>query len=146
MYTATGSLATWTAAGDIVEINAPADGIVVIHSVQVTQSTSETDDSTEIRISRFSVSGTGGATPTANPMEVGTAAFGGTIEEGSTADASGTEAELYSEGISLLAGFQKIWTPDMRPIIPPSGRIVVKTITAVASVTINYVVEFEEIG
>ena len=54
MYTATGSLATWTAAGDIVEINAPADGIVVIHSVQVTQSTSETDDSTEIRISRFS--------------------------------------------------------------------------------------------
>ena len=55
-------------------------------------------------------------------------------------------AELYSEGISLLAGFQKIWTPDMRPIIPPSGRIVVKTITAVASVTINYVVEFEEIG
>jgi len=146
MYTATGSLATWTAAGDIVEINAPADGIVIIHSVQVTQSTSETDDSTEIRISRFVTSGTGGATPTANPMEVGSPAFGGTIEEGSTVDASGTEAELYSEGISLLAGFQKIWTPDMRPIIPPSGRIVVKTIVAVTSVTINYVVEFEEIG
>ena len=50
------------------------------------------------------------------------------------------------EGISMLAGFNKIWTPEMRPIIPISGRIVVKTIAAVSSVTIVYTVEFEEIG
>ncbi len=146
MYTVTGQIATWTAAGDIVEINAPATEIVILHSVQVTQSTSEVDDSTEIRISRFATSGSGGATPTANPMEVGDPAFGGTIEEANTTDASGTETELYSEGISLLAGFQKIWTPEMRPVIPPSGRIVVKTIVAVASITLNYVIEFEEVG
>ena len=146
MYTASGDIAAFATAGDIIEINASSNEVVKLYSVEVSQSTTEVDDSTEIRISRFATSGTGGGTPVASPSEVGDAAFGGTLEEASTVDASGTETILISRGISLLAGFSKIWLPEIRPVISPSARIVVKTIGDITSVTLHWELEFEEIG
>ena len=145
MYTAVAS-STQAVAGDIMEIAAPSDAIVVLHSVQVSMSDSETDDSTEIDISRWATSGSGGSTPTASPMELSDAAFAGAVEAFNTTDASSTQTKLYSEGISMLAGFQKIWTPEMRPIIPPSGIVVVKFTADITSITMKVTVEFEEIG
>jgi len=145
-YTAVGQVASWTLAGDIVAIECASDAYVVLHSVLVTQSTTETDDSTEIMISRFATVGSGGSTPTANPMDTLDNAFGGVIREADTTDASGAETEIYGEGVSLLAGFHKVWTPEMRPTIPPSGRLVVSTNSTVSSVTLVYTLEFVEFG
>ena len=145
MYTAVAS-STQAVAGDIMEISAPSDAIVILHSVQVSMSDSETDDSTEIDISRWATSGSGGSTITASPMELSDTAFAGAVEAFNITDASSTQTRLYSEGISMLAGFQKIWTPEMRPIIPPSGILVVKFTADITSITMKVTVEFEEIG
>jgi len=144
MYSARASSAQATA-GDIISVEAPATGMAILHSVVVSQASSEVDDSTEIRISRFATVGSGGSVITASPVQVGHAASGVVVRAFDTVDASGTETELYSEGISLLAGFQKIWTPQARPLIPPSGRIVVKFIGDITSVTMHVAVEYEEL-
>jgi len=144
-YIASGDIATWTAAGDIVELIAPSTAIVIVHALWLHQSTSETDDSTSLLLSRVGTSGSGGGSITPTPTEVGDSAFGGTVEEGNTTDSSGNTV-LYNWGISLLAGFEKIWTPELRPVISPSGAIVLTTGDAVSEVTLEWGIEFEEIG
>lgn len=145
MYVASGDLPTWTAAGDVVELIAPADAIVVLHRLTLQQSTSETDDSTSVLLSRVGTSGSGGGAITATPLQVGDAAFGGTIEEGNTTDSTGNTV-LYNWGMSVLAGLDVIWTPETRPIISPSAALVVTTGDALSSVTLEWTLEFEEIG
>ena len=144
IYSAVAS-AVQTTAGDILSIEAPATGIIILHSISVSQSTSESDDSTEIDISRWATAGSGGGAVTPSPVQVGHAASGATVRSFDTTDASSTQTRLLSEGISLLAGFQKIWTPSARPVIPPSGRIVVSFTLDISSVTLKVTAEFEEI-
>jgi len=141
-----GRLAAFTGAGDIVEIAAPTDAIVKIHTVHVSNADTEVDDSTEIKVSKRATSGTGGATPTAAKVETGSRAFGGTVEEASTVDASSTETFVWSEGMSTLAGFTKIWTPELRPVLSPSEIIVLNMVDSITAQAIVYVIEFEEIG
>lgn len=136
---------TQSVAGDILSIEAPATGMCVLHSITVTQSTSETDDSTLIDISRWATVGSGGAAITPAPMLVGSAASAIVVRAFDTVDASGAQTKLLLEGISLLAGFSKIWTPEARPNIPPSGRIVTKFIGDVTAVTMVVTAEFEEL-
>ena len=144
-YVASGDIATWTAAGDIVELIAPSDAVVVLHSLSLHQSTSETDDSTSLLLSRVGTSGSGGGAITPRPLQVGDAAFGGTCEEANTTDSTGNTV-LYNWGWSALAGFDKIWTPETRPVISPSGALVLSTGDALTSVTLEWMLEFEEIG
>ena len=61
-YVASGDLATWTAAGDIVELIAPSDAVVVLHALSLHQSTTEVDDSCSLILSRVGTSGSGGGT------------------------------------------------------------------------------------
>jgi hypothetical protein len=144
-YVASGDLATWTAAGDIVELIAPSDAVIVLHALSLHQSTSEVDDSCSLILSRVGTSGSGGGAITSRPMEAGDAAFGGTCEEGNTTDSTGNTV-LNNWGFSTLAGFDKIWTPEMRPVISPSAALVLLTGEALSSVTLEWSLEFEEIG
>jgi hypothetical protein len=144
IYTVVASSAQ-AVAGDILELIAPATGMVKLREVVVTQSASETDDSTEIKIARRVTSGSGGATPTPEPSSLGHAASSVVAEAFNTTDATGTENILWREGISTLAGFSKIWTPDGRPTIPPSGRIVVSFVGDITSATMIVSAEFEEL-
>jgi hypothetical protein len=144
IYTVVAS-STQAVAGDILELVAPATGMFKLREVTVTQSNSETDDSTEIKISRRVTSGSGGGTPTPEPVNAGHAASAVVAETFNTTDASGTENILLREGISTLAGFHKIWMPDSRPAIPPSGRVVVSFVGDVTSTTMIVFAEFEEI-
>lgn len=145
MYVLSNILSGVTAANHIAEIGAQANRSVIIHSVSVSQNNSETDDSTEIQLGRYTSGGTG-TTVTAIPSDKGDSAFAGVCKDNHTVDlVSGIEL-LYRKGISLLAGYDKIWTPAARPVIRGGEFFAIKIAIAVASVDINYEIEFEELG
>jgi hypothetical protein len=146
MYTVVHNGAFGTAAGDLLQIVAGTTETVILHSLAITGQT-ETDDSNEVIISRFSIDGSGGTALNANPLSVKDAADSATILGFPTTDASGTETILYREGFSVLSGYQKIWTPEMRPVIDPTDTLVVRlSIAWTADPTLSVTCEFEEIG
>lgn len=149
MYAAVFEEVAATAAQDLFEINAPSDAVVVLHSLHLSQSSDAGDAQSEqlaILIHRASTSGSGGSTVTATPLNVGDAAFGGTVEANNTTQ--GTEGTfVHSEAFNVMAGISIVWTPETRPVLSPSGRIVIEMQTTPAdSLTLNGTVYFEEIG
>lgn len=149
MYSATFEEVAVTAAQDLFEINAPSDAVVVVHAVHVSQSSDAGDAQSEqlnVLIHRGSTSGSGGSTPTAAPLSLGDPAFGGTVEANNTSQSTeGTQ--LHSETFNVMAGLSIIWTPETRPVISPSGRLIIELQTAPAdSLTMSGTVYFEEVG
>lgn len=149
MYAASFELVAATAAQDLFEINAPADAVVVVHGFWLSQSSDVGDAASEmlnILMHRGSTSGSGGSTPTAAPLEVGTPAFGGTVEANNTTQS--TEGTILgSWDWHIAAGLQVIFTPEMRPVISPSGRLIIEMQSTPAdSLTVSGTVVFEEIG
>lgn len=149
IYSATFEEVAVTAAQDLIEIVAPSDAVVVIHSVSISQSTEAGDAQSEmlnLLYHRGSTSGSGGTTVTPAPMNAGDAAFGGTCEANNTTQ--GTEGTiLRAENFNVLAGY--IWqpTPEERMVVSPSSRLIIELQTAPAdSVTMSGTVVFEEIG
>jgi len=149
MYTAVFEQVAVAAAQDLFEVNAPADAVVVVHRVVIAQSSDAGDSEAEmlpILIHRGSTSGSGGSTPTPAPLEMGDAAFGGTVEANNTTQSTeGTQ--IHAESFHIAAGFDFHPTPECRPVISPSGRLVVELQGAPAdSLTMDGTIVFEEIG
>ncbi len=134
-----------SAAKDLLRLSAPADAVVVVHEVTVSQEASETSEQVAIQLQRASTDGTGtSATP--RPMEVGSTAFGGTAVVNLTADTTPGDI-LRREAANLLSGYKYLPTPETRPVISPSGRFVVRLEDAPAAArTMSVEVIFEEIG
>lgn len=149
MYSATFEEVAVTVPQDLFEINAPADAIVVVHGLVISQSTEAGDAASEqlnILIHRGSTSGSAGSTPTATPMEVGDAAFGGTVEANNTTQST-EGVQVHAENFNVMAGLALWWTPETRPVISPSGRLIVELqSTPTDSITMSGTVYFEEIG
>jgi hypothetical protein len=143
IYYATSDIASFTS-GDIIEIAAPSDAVVAIHSLHVGAQT-EINDSSVLRLMRATGSGSGGGAITARPREVGDSAFGGTLEEANSTPAS-TLTELLRWRFSTLVGVDVIFTPETRPIISPSGILVLNMEDALTAVTLEWTLVFEEIG
>ena len=138
-----------TAAQDLFEVVAPADGAVIIHSVTITQSSDAGDAQAEmlpILIHRGTATGTGGTTVTPSPMSLGDSAFGGVVEANNTTQsAEGTF--LHAEGFNVQIGFFYLPPPEDRVEISPSALFIVELQTAPSdSLTMNGTVVFEEIG
>ena len=147
MYVLSNTLTTVTAANTMFEIGAATNTVVVIHRLGFTQSTSETDDSALISYGTYTASGTGtNIAANVEALDPGDAAFGGTAEDNHTVDLATGEIVLGREGISLLAGYQRIFTPEERPVVPGGGFFGFNLDSAIASVTIAYECVFEEIG
>ena len=151
MYTAVFEGVTVSAAQDFFEIVAPADAIVVLHAVYITQ-TSDVGDSAEEMLSCViqtgaTTTGSGGSTPTPS-ANLGTAAFGGTVEANNTTEASaGTILNRHRESFNIRAGWIYIPTPEMRFELSPSARMTVNLITVPADdLTMDGPVYFEAIG
>lgn len=149
MYSATFEEVAVTAVQDLFEINAPADAVVVLHGLIISQSSDAGDSESEqlnVLIHLGSTTGSGGTTPTARPMELGDAAFGGTVEANNTTQS--TEGTfIHAESFNVMAGLQIWWTPETRPVVSPSDRIIIELQTAPAdSLTMSGTVYFEEIG
>jgi hypothetical protein len=147
MYVLSNTIAAFTGPKTVFELGALTNTILVVHRIGLSQSTSETDDSTLITFGTYTASGTG--TPvTANveALDAGSAAYGGTAEDNHTVDITTGASILGREGISLLAGYQKIFTPEERPIVSGAGFFALNLTAAITAVTIAYEVVFEEIG
>ena len=146
MYSAVFEEVAVAAAEDLFEINAAADSVVVIHGFEISQSSDTDSEQLNLLVHRGTTSGSVGAAPTARPLEMGDAAFGGTVETNNTTQ--GTEGtHLHSASFNVLNGYIWIPTPECRPVISPSGRIIIELQTAPAdALTMSGTVYFEEIG
>ena len=152
IYTAQFNGVAVAAQQDLFEIVAPADAIVVIHDLEISQLSDVKDAEEEMLLllmkSGSTTSGSGGSAPTAIPKELGDAAFGGTVEANNTTKASvGTIVTHYAWHWNVRVPFQKIWTPETRPILSPSRRGTIELATTPAdSITMGGTITFEEIG
>lgn len=151
MYSASFSAVSVSAAQDFFELQAPATCVVVLHSVDITQDVAETSEQLPVSIIRVPAtitSGSGGSSVT--PVQIhATAAAGTTVEANNTsvATTSGTLLTIDRRGDNMLNGWHWLWTPESRPVIAPSGMIVVRLGTAPAgATTMSGTVIFEEIG
>lgn len=149
MYSAVFNRVAVTAVQDFFEINAPSSAAVILHALFISQDSDAGDAQSEqlnILIHRGSSTGSGGSTPTARPMRPNDAAFGGSVEANNTTQS--TEGNiLHCESFNVAAGLQLIWTPEMRPVIEPSGRLIIELQTAPAdSLTMSGTVYFESVS
>ena len=155
-YTVAFKAVAATAQQDLFEILAPADAVVVIHEWEMSQST-EVGDAQEEQLQLTTnrgigavTSGSGGSTATAQPVEDGDAAFGGTVEINNTtkmAAGSGSLEELEPFAWNVRQPLRQIYTPETRPVISPSNRWTLELETTPAdSITMSGKVIMEEIG
>ena len=134
---------------DLVEITAPADAVVILHSVYVGQSTEEGDAAAEmlpINIVRYATGGSGGTLGTENPHEVGFPAAGGAVEFNNTTQGT-TATLLLADAFNVQAGWQYRPTPEERIVVSPSGVLAVELPVAPAdAMNANITITWEEIG
>lgn len=149
MYSVTFEEVAVTAVQDLFEVVAPADSAVAICGLVISQSSDAGDSASEqlnVLIHRGSTSGSGGSAATPAPMNLGDAAFGGTCEVNNTSQSTeGTQ--LHAECFNIMAGLALWWPPECRPMVSPSGRVIVELQTAPAdSLTMSGTLYIEEIG
>lgn len=141
---------------DFFELLAPSDCVVIIHQIQITQS-SDMGDANEEGLSVLMkrgvgsvTSGSGGTTPTPAKLQSGFAAAGSTLEANNTtkmATGSGTITTLWSDVWNIRGPWLYLPTPEQRIVLSPSERLTVELGTTPAdSITINGVIVFEELG
>jgi hypothetical protein len=152
MYTAQFTSVAVTAAQDLFEIVAPADAVVEIHEICISQS-SDVGDAAEEGLSVLwksgaTVSGSGGSSVTPEPLEFGNPAFGGTCEANNTTQANtGTIVTHHAWNWNIRIPMQVIFTPETRPILSPSRRATLELVAAPAdSLTMSGYIVFREIG
>jgi len=155
-YSAHFQAVTVTAQQDFFEILAPTDSVVLVHAIEIEQSTEVGDAQEEmlqILLKRgvgSVTSGSGGTTPTAQPVEDGDTAFGGTVEANNTtrmATGSGSIEQLASWSWNERVPFNKTFIPELRPNISPGNRLTIELATTPAdTMNISGTVWFEEVG
>jgi hypothetical protein len=152
IYTAVFNNVAVTAVQDLFELVAPADSIVVLHDIHISQNSDVADAAEEIlRIeltSGHTTSGSGGSAVTPVAAQLQDSAFGGSCEVNNTTQASaGTIVTHYVWNFNIRAGFDKIFTPETRPVIAPSRRMCLELPAQPAdSLTMSGSITFEEIG
>ena len=151
IYTAVFSAVAVTAAQDLFELVAPSDSIVVIHELDISQTSDVGDAAEELLLitckSGATTSGSGGSSVTPVPKNFGDAAFGGTCEaNNTTVAADGTIVTHRVTAWNVRAPLSIIWTPETRPILSPSRRWVVSIPAPADSLTMHGTLVFEEIG
>jgi hypothetical protein len=149
-YTAALDALSVSAVCELFNVIAPADAVVAIHEVSITQDAGETSEQLPVRIFRTATDQSAkGSANTPSPLEVGDAAFGGTVRTNVlTAETFATETTmLFCQSQNVLNGWHWLWTPETRPILSPSGKLCVKLDAApAAALTFSGYVVVEEIG
>lgn len=145
IYTALMPGVSISAAKDLMRLSASSGQILVIHQCDVTQQQSETDEQLEIILQRASADGTGTTTTIVPHME-GDPTFGGTCVHDLTADTT-AGAILHREGWNIKSGFFWLPPPELRVVVAPSARFVVRlNVAPAAAITVNARIVFEVIG
>ena len=154
IYTAQFNGVAATAQQDLFEIIAPSTAIVVIHDLYLGQTT-ELGDAAEEQLlllmkSGQTAGGGFGTSPAKVPLLFGDAASGATVAANNTTKA--TAGTIVTHGgfppiWNIRVPFEKIWTPECRPILAPSRRWTFELATTPAdSITLSGSITWEEIG
>jgi hypothetical protein len=153
MYAAAFESAVVAAACDLFEVRAPSNAVVVIHSIVIGQSSDAGDAQAEmlpITVKRATASGSGGSTATPAKLQTGLAAAGSTVEYVNTTRAnagSPSGTPMIADTFNAQGGWQKVFTPEERPVLSPGEGIVVGLEAAPAdALTMSGTIVFEEIG
>ena len=137
----------------MITITCPADAVTKLRSIDVSQSTHETAEMYDIEVLRATADGTGGDTPTPEPVESGDAAFGGTVRTGPAGEPTYTADEpLFKKAWNSVLGLSKVWREDEMPTLSPAGagntilgvRVILKAAMTTCVVQVN--AQFEEVG
>lgn len=144
IYSLSGNSTAVTAA-TVFEIGAATNTVILIHRIAYTNASSEADDSARVSYGLYTATGTGTAA-NANVLDPGDAADSATCKDLHTVDIATGEVILGQEGISILAGYQKIFLPSERPVIPGGSFFGFNLDDAITSTTMAYECIFEEIG
>jgi len=151
-YTASFSAVTVSALQDVFEVNAPADAVVIIHKIVLGQSSDYGDSAAEglevILSKATGTAGSGGSTITARPHQLGSAAFGGTVERNNTTQA-GTTIEIHADTFNIQAGWYYSPDPekDEEIVLSPSEVFVVELpVAPTDAITMSGSITLEEIG
>jgi len=129
-------------------ITAPANRIVRIKRVRVTQSTHNTSEQVALAAKRCSVAGSGGSAKTPVPLEANGGAAGATAESGPTTEPTYTGDELLALNWNALVGRDLVLGPGEEIVLPPSGIIGFYIVHPAGATTLTPSVEitFEELG
>ena len=151
IYTASFENISITAAQDLFELLTPADAAIVLHEIGFEQSSDIDSEQLRFSLNRVTgapTSGSGGGTVTPTPAIPGAAAAGSVVERNNTTRLSGgTSVSLLPGGFNVLEGRRFVWTPETRPEIAPSTRLVMGLETAPAdAITGQGWLIFEEVG
>jgi len=150
MYTANMSSIAIAAASELFFIEAPADLVIRIHEIKITQDASETSEQLPLKIYRTATDqGAVGTEVVPAPLSVGDAASTALIRSAIlVADTFATPGVmLLAESQNMLNGFHILPTPETRIDISPGAYLVIKLDAApAASLNISGYVVFEEIG
>jgi hypothetical protein len=137
-----------TAAGkEIAHILSGSSAVTVLHEVVIGVRSSDSQMAC-FSICHAGTTGAPGSTVAVSPLQIGDAAFGGAVYAVAATNATGL-TYIHRETVNQLNGFHYLPPPELRPIIKPSGHIVIRRETSVVGSTdiaydINCV--FEEIG
>jgi hypothetical protein len=152
IYTVQFSGVAVTAQQDFFEVNVAATKAVRVLEIHLSQST-EVGDAMEEGLSVLmksgaTSSGTGGTTPTAVPLELGDAAYAGTVEVNNTTKATGGTIVTHAAwNWNVRVPFDVYFPPDARKVIAPSGRLTVELGTTPGdSITASGYMVIEELG
>lgn len=152
LYTVPFAAVAVTAQQDLFELTAPADAVVLIHQIQLSQST-EVGDAQEEGLSLLfkrgaTTSGSGGSAPTPSPVDFGYAAAGSAAEVNNTTKASaGTIVTMVADNWNVRSQYLWLPTPELRITLSPSQRFTLELATTPAdSITMSGTLWFEEIG
>lgn len=143
-----------TAAQDLFELLAPSDAIMVVHAIEVSQSSDAGDAESEqlrfslTRVTGSPTSGSGGSSATPRPLEGGDAAAGITAEVNNTTVISGgSSVDLAHWSRNVMEGLSVFFTPETRPVFSPSTYCVLSLDAAPGdSLTMQGTIIVEEIG
>lgn len=157
LYTVTFTAVAITAQQDLFEITAASSRVLLIHGVELSQSTEVGDAAEEglaivmKRGTSLTTSGSGGSSATPAPLEVNQGAAGSTAEVNNTtklAVGTGAITTLIATNWNIRATpMAWMFTPELRPVVSPSERFAVELATTPAdSITTSGTLWFEEIG
>lgn len=119
-----------SAAQDLFEIATPAGTGAALLGLMIGQTSDYGDAQAEgarlLVIRAATTTGSGGASVTPVPMMPGTGASVCTCKRNNTTAATGgTPVNVHADAFNIQAGYQLWWTPETKPRVAPSSRIVV---------------------
>lgn len=153
MYTVQFTGVAVTAQQDLFAIVSGSAKICLVHGFELSQST-EVGDTQEEGLSVLmkrgaTVAGSGGSAPTPTPLQVGQGASSFTARVNDTTIANtGTIVTVHATNWNIrVSPCTWTYTPEQRPILAPSERLVVGLATTPAdSITMSGTIWVEEIG